>query len=640
VKKTIRDVNVAGKKVLVRVDYNVPMDKDGNITDITRITATLPTIKYLLEQGAAVILASHLGRPKGKPVPEFSLAPVAQRLAEVLGQKVLFAPDCVGPEAEAMAKNLQPGEILLLENLRFHPEEEKNDREFARQLAGLGDLLVNDAFGVSHRAHASVHGIAEFLPAVAGFLMEKEITFLGQAVTNPKRPFVAIIGGAKVSDKIGVLENLLTKVDTLIIGGGMANTFIAAQGYETGKSLVEPDKIELAKHLMAVARERGVNLLLPVDVVAAEKFAPDAAHKVVSVDQIPADWQALDIGPATREAFATAIAQAATIVWNGPMGVFEMDAFAGGTVAVAQAVAASPAISIVGGGDSIAALEKANVADRISHVSTGGGASLEFLEGKTLPGIAVLAERRRPLIVGNWKMHKTVTEAVELVRDLLPQVKEAAAEVVVCPPFTALQAVSQVLAGSEVRLGAQDVHWERAGAYTGEISAPMLIDAGCTYVIIGHSERRQLLGETDVMVNKKVAAALAEGLTPIICVGETLEQRQAGVTNELIVRQVRAALNDLTVDQAAKVVIAYEPLWAIGTGKTALPDDANAVCALIRREIGELYGAKVAEQVRILYGGSVKPDNIAGFMAMSDIDGALVGGASLNAADFSKIVRY
>lgn len=392
-KKSIRDIDVAGKKVFIRVDYNVPMDKAGNITEDTRIRATLPTLKHLLGQNAAIIIASHLGRPKGTVVPEFSLAPVAERLSTLIGKEVIVAPDCVGPEVETLAKNLKPGQILMLENLRYHKEEEKNDPEFSRQLANLADVAVNDAFGVSHRAHASVEGITKYLPAVAGFLMEKEIQFVGQTVANPNPPFVAIIGGAKVSDKIGVIENLLKKVNTLIIGGGMANTFLAAQGYNIGKSLLEADKVELAKSLIVTAKERGVNLLLPTDVVIAEKFAADAAHKAVAVANIDSEWMALDIGPETAKVYAKAVETAQTIVWNGPMGVFEMDAFANGTETVAKAVAASSAISIVGGGDSIAALEKVGLSDKITHISTGGGASLEFLEGKVLPGIAALANK-------------------------------------------------------------------------------------------------------------------------------------------------------------------------------------------------------------------------------------------------------
>jgi len=392
-KKSIKDIDVAGKKVFIRVDYNVPMDKAGNITEDTRIRATLPTLKHLLDQNAAIIIASHLGRPKGAVVPEFSLAPVAERLSTLIGKEVIVAPDCVGPEVEALAKDLKPGQILMLENLRYHKEEEKNDPEFSKQLASLADVVVNDAFGVSHRAHASVAGITAYLPAVAGLLMEKEIIFVGQTVANPVHPFVAIIGGAKVSDKIGVIENLLKKVDTLIIGGGMANTFLAAQGYNIGKSLLEADKVELAKSLIVTAKERGVNLLLPTDVVIADKFAADAAHKAVAVNAIDSEWMALDIGPDSAKAYAKSLEDAKTVVWNGPMGVFEMDAFANGTETVAKAVAASSATSIVGGGDSIAALEKTGLSGKITHISTGGGASLEFLEGKVLPGIDALANK-------------------------------------------------------------------------------------------------------------------------------------------------------------------------------------------------------------------------------------------------------
>ncbi|MEG6584915.1 phosphoglycerate kinase [Dendrosporobacter sp. 1207_IL3150] len=392
-KKSLHDVNVSGKRVFIRVDYNVPMDKEGNITNDARIKATLPTLEYLLSNNAAVVIGSHLGRPKGQPVPEFSLAPVAKRLAALLGREVKFAPDCIGPEVMKIAQSLQPGQVLMLENLRYYKEEEKNDSKFSSELAALADIAVNDAFGVSHRAHASVEGITKFIPAVAGLLMEKEINFLGKAVTNPTRPFVAIIGGAKVSDKIGVIDNLISKVDTLIIGGGMANTFIAAQGYKTGKSLVEGDKLDLARELIAKAKAKGTNLMLPTDVVIADKFAADAQNKVVKLDAIEEEWMALDIGPETSIAYAAALADAKTVVWNGPMGVFEMDAFAKGTEAVAKAVAASSAVSIVGGGDSIAALEKTGLSAQISHISTGGGASLEYLEGKVLPGIAALTDR-------------------------------------------------------------------------------------------------------------------------------------------------------------------------------------------------------------------------------------------------------
>lgn len=392
-KQTITDVVVDGKKVFVRADFNVPLDENCCITDDTRIQKTLPTIRYLLEHRAAVILASHLGRPKGQAVPKYSLKPVAERLSQLLGLDVKFAPDCIGAETKAMADALRPGEVLLLENLRYHKEEEKNDPEFSRQLADLADVGINDAFGCCHRAHASVAGITAYLPMAAGFLLEKEIRFIGGAVDDPQHPFAAIIGGAKVSDKIEVISNLLPKVDLMIIGGGMANTFLAAQGYGIGKSLVETDKIDLAKSLIAQAEAQHTKLLLPVDVVVAAAFANDAEHKVVDVADVPADWMILDVGTKTQALFAQELASMKLIVWNGPMGVFEMENYAKGTEAVAKAVADSDAVSIVGGGDSVSAVNKTGLADKISHISTGGGASLEYLEGKVLPGVASLSDK-------------------------------------------------------------------------------------------------------------------------------------------------------------------------------------------------------------------------------------------------------
>ncbi len=392
-KKTIKDIDVNGKKVFIRVDYNVPMDENLNITNDKRITATLPTLNYLLEQNAAIIIACHLGRPKGERVAKFSVKPVVARLSELLGREVKFAEDCVGEVAEKAAADLKPGEVLLLENLRYHSEEEKNDPTFSKQLASLADVAVNDAFGVSHRAHASVEGITKHVEMVAGFLMEKEIKFIGQTLANPQHPFVAIIGGAKVSDKIGVIDNMIDKVDTIIIGGGMANTFNAAKGYGVGKSLCETDKFELALSLLKKAEAKGVKVVLPVDVVIADKFAADANTKIVPADQIDPEWMSLDSGPKTTELYQAALKDAKTVVWNGPMGVFEFDAFAKGTEAVAKAVADSAAISIVGGGDSISALKKTGLSDKITHISTGGGATLEFLEGKVLPGIAAIADK-------------------------------------------------------------------------------------------------------------------------------------------------------------------------------------------------------------------------------------------------------
>ncbi|RNB78071.1 phosphoglycerate kinase [Brevibacillus nitrificans] len=390
-KKSIRDVELAGKRVFCRVDFNVPM-QDGIITDDTRIRAAVPTIQFLVEAGAKVILASHFGRPKGQVVEEMRLTPVAAHLSTLLGKDVKKLDDSIGAEVEAAVQQMEAGDVILLENVRFHAGEEKNDPEIAKSFAALADLFVNDAFGTAHRAHASTAGIANYIPAVAGLLMEKEIRFMGGALSRPERPFTAIVGGAKVKDKIAVIENLLTKVDHLIIGGGMANTFLKAQGLRVGASLCEDDKLDLARTLMAQAKERNVSLLMPVDVVVADRFAADAEKQTVSIDAIPDGWMALDIGPKTVEQYHKVIVDSKTVVWNGPMGVFEMDAFAQGTIGVAKAMSECSGTTIIGGGDSVAAVEKAGVAEQMTHISTGGGASLEFMEGKELPGVAVLAD--------------------------------------------------------------------------------------------------------------------------------------------------------------------------------------------------------------------------------------------------------
>lgn len=390
-KRSVSDLDVQGKRVLVRVDFNVPQDDAGNITDDTRIRAALGTIRHLRERGARIILVSHLGRPKGK-TPKYSMTPVAARLAELLGVPVRKADDCIGPEAEGAVAALRPGEVLLLENVRFYPEEEANNPDFASKLAALADLYVNDAFGTAHRAHASTEGVSHFLPSAAGFLLQKEIEVMGRALENPERPFVAVLGGAKVSDKIAVIRHLIGKVDTLLIGGGMAFTFLKAQGYEVGKSLLDTEKVALAKDLIEQARRAGVELLLPVDTVIASEIKAEAEHRVAGVDGIPAGFAGVDIGPETIRHFSERIERAGTVVWNGPMGVFEIEPFAGGTLAVAQAMSRCKGTTIVGGGDSAAAVEQMGFADRMTHVSTGGGASLEFLEGRELPGISALNE--------------------------------------------------------------------------------------------------------------------------------------------------------------------------------------------------------------------------------------------------------
>ena len=393
-KKTVKDIDLRGKKVFLRCDFNVPMDENKNITDNRRIVAALPTIKYLLENNCKVILASHLGRPKGEFKPEFSLLPVAKELSRLLGKEVILAKDVVGEDAKSKASNLKEGEVMLLENVRFHREETDNDVEFAKQLASMAEIYVNDAFGAAHRAHASTAGIAEYLPAVAGFLMEKELNFLGTTLENPERPFVAILGGAKVSDKIGVIDSLLEKVDTLMIGGGMAYTFFKAQGYNVGKSLCEPDKVDLALAAMQKAKEKGVKFILPIDTKVGKEFKPDTESKTVAWTEIPDDWEGFDIGEKTIEMFKENLKGAKTVIWNGPVGLFEFDQFAIGTNSIAQALSElEGAKTIIGGGDSAAAVEKAGLADKMTHISTGGGASLEFLEGKKLPGVECLLDK-------------------------------------------------------------------------------------------------------------------------------------------------------------------------------------------------------------------------------------------------------
>lgn len=640
-KKTIEDIDVAGKKVIVRVDFNVPLDADRNITDDKRIVGALPTIKYLVEKGAKTILVSHLGRPKEGFEDKYSMKPTAVRLGQLLGKEVIMAKDVIGEDAKAKAAALKNGEVLMLENVRFHKEETKNDAEFAKQLASMAEIYVNDAFGTAHRAHASTAGLADYLPAVCGYLIKKEIEFMGKALANPARPFVAILGGAKVSDKIAVIENLIEKVDTLIVGGGMAYTFLKAKGYHIGNSICEDDKLELAKSLMEKAETKGVNLMLPIGSMVAQEFKNDTEIKYVPSDAMPDGWMGMDIGSLTIEKFAKEIKKAKTVIWNGPMGVFEFPNFATGTKEIAKAVAESGALSIVGGGDSAAAVEQLGYADKITHISTGGGASLEFLEGKVLPGIAVLMDKnpRKTIAAGNWKMNKTPKEAVSFVNELKASVADASNEVVVGVPFVCLPGVIEAVKGTIIKVAAQNMHWEEKGAFTGEVSGPMLADMGVDYVIIGHSERREYFGETNEMINKKAHAIFNYGMTPIICCGETLTQREQGVTADHVRYQIKVALLGLTPEQVKKTVIAYEPIWAIGTGKTATNEQANEVCGIIRQLVCELYGEEVAEQVRVQYGGSVNAKNAAELFAMSDIDGGLVGGASLKVDEFTVIAN-
>ncbi len=637
-KKTVKDIQLTGKRVLVRVDYNVPMNDKGEITDFIRIEASLPTLHYLLDQGTAVILMAHLGRPKGKVNPKFTLKPVAEALSQLIHRPVQFCPDCVGKDAQDAAAQLRNGDILLLENLRFHPEEEKNDPHFAQELAALGDVYVNDGFGVSHRAHASVEAVTHYLPAVAGFLLEKEIAYLGNAVDKPQRPFAAIIGGAKVADKIAVIRSLIKKADVILIGGGMANTFLAAKGYNLGKSLVEKESLGIAKDLLAEAAAQKTKMLLPVDLIMAASFSNEADHEAEDLDALNPDYMALDIGPKTAELYARTLAGMKTIVWNGPMGVFEMPNYAEGTRRVAEAMAASDGITIVGGGDSAAAVKQMGLADKMSHVSTGGGASLEYLEGKVLPGLAALDDLRTPIVAGNWKCHKTVAEAMELAHQVAHGTEMARAEVVLFPPFTALESVAAMVDEDGIGYGAQDIFYEDEGSYTGAVSGPMIAEIGSRYVLVGHSERRKFFHETNDLVVKKVLAAFRNDLDPVLCVGEDADEHENGSTKDKILSQLTPVLNVLTDGQIQHLLVAYEPVWAIGSGKSAEVRDAVAAADLIRKAVAEKFGKEAARRVRILYGGSVTSENAHAFHE-DGIDGVLVGGASLSAQEFCAIAN-
>ena len=639
---TVKEADLKGKRVLVRVDFNVPV-KNGVVTDDTRIRAALPTLNYILSQGASLVVMSHYGRPKGQKNPEFSMAPIASVFEKELGRKVTLAPDVIGDGVKKLVDALKPGDVLLLENVRWYKEEEANDPGYAKELASYGDVYVNDAFGTAHRAHASTEGVAHYLPSYAGLLIEKEVKFMAPLLENPEHPFVAIIGGSKVSSKISVLKSLVKTCDTIVIGGGMAYTFLKVLGHSVGKSLIEDDYLEVASDFLKAAEEKGVKVILPVDHLCAEAFDENAEPVYVDSLDIPENLMGLDIGTKTVGLVVDALKSAKNVVWNGPMGVFEFAQFAKGTEAVAKALADSNAVSVVGGGDSVAAINKFGLSDKISHVSTGGGASLEFLEGKTLPGIAALEKKTRKIyIAGNWKMNLLPSEAKKYASELAEAYKanNCDCRFMIACPFVDLPYVVEAVKGSSVIVAAENMANHTSGAYTGEVSPLMLKDIGVNTVIIGHSERRQYYGETDEIVNSKVLLALENDMEVVLCVGETLSEREGGKLEEVLSRQLEVGLKGVAPEKMSAVTIAYEPVWAIGTGKTATPEDADNAHKFIRETVASLFSKDIAENLIIQYGGSVKAENVKALMAKENIDGALVGGASLSLDKFLPIMCY
>ncbi len=647
---TPRDFSVDGRRVLLRADLNVPISDDGSIADDTRIRAVLPTLQYLMSHGARVLVVSHLGRPGGEVVSRYSLRPIKQRLASLLDQPVRLLD---GPLTGALSRFVNgtgPGEVALLENIRFQRGERENDPSLARKLASAVDLYVNDAFGAAHRAHASTSAIAEFLPAVGGFLMEKELRILGRLRDDPKHPYAAVLGGAKISDKLQVCRRLLDRVDSLIVGGGLANTFLLALGHSVGNSLVEQDMVSEVQELISASRRSDVDLLMPLDVVVARALSPGAASRVVSSSQIPDGWSIADIGPRTVNRYAKALQGSRTVFWNGPMGIFEMSRFADGTEQIARTVAQlEDAQTVVGGGESTEALKKLNLTSRIDHVSTGGGAALEFLAGGDLPAVRVLhskAPERGLWVGGNWKMNKTAESAHDLAAGLAERWQKDEPEVVLFPAHPLLHQVGDAIGGSTtLHLGGQDCHWEESGPFTGGTSGRMLRSVGAEYTLVGHSECRRYGGDDDDRINAKVHAAWDAGLSVVLCVGEQQSDREKGRAHERVSEQLRAALRGcedrLASAEESRIwlIVAYEPVWAIGTGEAASAEDVQDMCSHLRDELGSILNGTSAQLVRIVYGGSVNADNVDEFISLADVDGALVGGASLQVDSFLPLLE-
>ncbi len=640
---SVKDVSVAGRRVLVRVDFNVPLTESDAVADDSRIRAALPTIRFLSESGAKTILVSHLGRPGGRPVPDLSLRPVVRRLSQLLDTEIPLLEDVTGRRVKRAVDGMEPGDIVFLENVRFHPGETENDPRLARDLATLADIYVNDAFGTAHRMHASTYGVAEYLPGVIGLLMEREIETLSHLREGPESPYVAVLGGAKISDKLTVCRELLNKVDALILGGGLANNFLLCLGYSVGNSLVEPEMIPEVRSVIAEAASKDVDLLMPIDVVVTEVISPGAKTKVVSSSEVPRDWSIVDIGPRTAARYVEKLREARTVFWNGPMGIFEISEFSEGTKRIAESIARlAGARTVVGGGESVEAIARLRLADSIDFVSTAGGAALSFLAGRQLPSLQVLQRpegERRVWIGGNWKMNTRRDEARQLARDIVAGYDGGSTDIVLFPPHPFVESVGEQLAQTAVGLGGQDSHWEDTGAFTGGVSALMLRSIGARTVLVGHSECREHFGDDDDRVHGKLAATLEAGMSAVLCVGETLIEREEGDHLETVTRQLEVALKDVPRNSSRKLVVAYEPVWAIGTGRPALPRDIDAMTSHIRAELRRLMGPGAAARIRVVYGGSVTPGNIRELMDLPEVDGALVGGASLRADSFLRIIR-
>lgn len=654
--RTIEQLDLHGKTVLLRTDYNVPI-KDDAVHDDFRIRASLPTIQYLLEQQCRIVIVSHLGRPDGKPAEEFSLRPVAKRLTDLLRHKISFV------KTVDTAKELQDP-IVMLENLRFDQREEANDPSFAKELASLADVYVDDAFAVIHRAHASTVGVAQLLPSAAGLLVQQEVEALSSVLKNPKKPFLAVVGGAKVVDKIDLIEQLLAKATTLFVGGAMANTFLASQGIAIGASKYEADELAEAKKLLAKARRNNVRVILPSDIVVAKKVEAGTEAQTINLSDVAADDIIVDVGPNTIKLALDTIKDGGTVLWNGPLGVDEIPEFAKGTLKLARGIVASKAYSVIGGGDTADVLDKAGLHKKFSFISTGGGAALELLAGKELPGLVALQSESKPevqpkptegpdvknnfkyplktkkIVVANWKANLTLPKAIRLAEASNKLAKKHPnTQLVICPPTVYTTLLRHGLGPLYVDFGAQDISRYEVGTHTGELPASLAAQVA-NFTIIGHSERRAQ-HETDKQIAAKMVRALQAGLQPILCVGDRLVDKQHSHAQRRVQDQLEVALHNVTADELDQVIIAYEPVWAIssgdGHGHFATPRDVEKMVSHIKLVLQSRYG-KEASKIRILYGGSVNADNAAAFMSLKDIDGLLVGGASLDPHELEKIV--